>query len=455
MKEKNTMKTNFPQNRKIVTHEGGRAVRIDNLQQLRRSVMGCLLWEDTFYESGQEIATRIKDLIALLVSEGKAKEVAKLAFDARHRMNLRHAPLLMLSILAEQAKNFALSGFVYDTIARADELMEIVAIYWKVYGRKGIPKQLKKGIGLAFAKFNEYQLAKYDRQRDIRLIDIMRLTHPKPENEERSLLYNKIKTGSMDIPDTWEVSLSANDGVDKKTKWTRLLQANKLGGLALIRNLRNMAEAHVDPEFIINALNNMQVDRISPYRFIAAAREAPRFEQALEDAFFRSIATAGEFKLQGKTFLLVDGSGSMFSKMSGKSDMKRVDAAISLAVLLSGLCDHLIAGVFGDKYHEIPLRKGFSLGDAIRRKVDSNSGTYLMESMNQAEAKGLLTKDQRLIVITDGQTHDDVSFKGFDRVYVMNVGTYRNGIGYGNVVTHIDGFSSEVVRFIIEKELHG
>lgn len=46
-------------------------------------------------------------------------------------------------------------------------------------------------------------------------------------------------------PDTWEVSLSATKGENKREAWERLLAERKLGPLALIRNLRNFVECQV------------------------------------------------------------------------------------------------------------------------------------------------------------------------------------------------------------------
>ena len=48
----------------------------------------------------------------------------------------------------------------------------------------------------------------------------------------------------MTTPDTWEVALSG--GADKKEVFERLIRENKLGALALLRNLRNMTEAKVE-----------------------------------------------------------------------------------------------------------------------------------------------------------------------------------------------------------------
>jgi 60 kDa SS-A/Ro ribonucleoprotein len=39
----------------------------------------------------------------------------------------------------------------------------------------------------------------------------------------------------------------------------------------------------------------------------------------------------------------------------------------------------------------------------------------------------------------------------FERCYLINVASYRNGVGYGRW-THIDGFSENVLRFIREFE---
>jgi len=49
------MKTNVRQTTSFVTHEGAPAKRINAELELRRSVMACMLWEDSFYEDGHSI----------------------------------------------------------------------------------------------------------------------------------------------------------------------------------------------------------------------------------------------------------------------------------------------------------------------------------------------------------------------------------------------------------------
>ena len=57
------------------THEGAPAKNISAEQQLRRSVLACMLWEDQFYEDGVLISGRIRELVAKVAPE----KVAELA----------------------------------------------------------------------------------------------------------------------------------------------------------------------------------------------------------------------------------------------------------------------------------------------------------------------------------------------------------------------------------------
>ena len=113
------------------THEGARAAKITPEQALRRSVLSCMLWEGEFYEDGVQIAGRIRELVARV----DAEKVAALAIEARERMKLRHAPLLLVREMARLASHRHLvAETLYQVIQRADELSEFVALYWKALG---------------------------------------------------------------------------------------------------------------------------------------------------------------------------------------------------------------------------------------------------------------------------------------------------------------------------------
>ena len=425
------------------THEGAPARNISNELQLRRSVLACLLWESQFYEDGVEIAGRI----AQLVPKVEAEKVAALAVETRVKMKLRHAPLLLVREMARHATHRKL---VADTLAqviqRADELAEFVAIYWKD-GRVPLSAQVKKGLAAAFPKFDEYALAKYDRGGPIKLRDVLFLAHAKPRDEVQAEVWKRLIAGELTAPDTWEVALSS--GADKREAWERLLREQKLGALALLRNLRNMREAGVDESLVLAALRSMSTARVLPFRFLAAARYAPQWEEALEQAMLNCVGSRenAQEKLAGKTIVLVDVSGSMTAPLSQRSEMQRTDAAYGLAVLLREIGEKVAVFSFSDSLVEVPARRGFALRDAIDASQLHN-GTQLGKAVTELNEAAMNQKHgyDRLIVITDEQAHDTVPApKG--KGYVINMASNKNGVGYGRW-THIDGWSEAVIEYI-------
>jgi 60 kDa SS-A/Ro ribonucleoprotein len=426
------------------THEGAKGRAFTPEQQMRRALMNSMLWEDQFYEDGVAIAERI----GALVPKVKAEAVAAMAIEAREDMKLRHAPLL---VVREMARHETHRGLVADTlervIQRPDELTEFLAIYWAdalgpMQQRKkaAVSAQVKKGLVRAFAKFDAYQLAKYDRDGAVRLRDVLFITHAKPKDEAQEEIWKQLIDGKLASPDTWEVALSG--GADKKESFERLIAEKKLGALALLRNLRNMQVAGVSKKVIGKALDEMRTDRVLPYRFIAAAQHAPDLEPELEHAMFRSIE--GHAKLRGKTTLLVDVSGSMDSMMSGRSVMRRLDAAVGLAVLAREIGEDVEIYTFSDHVKKVAPRRGFALRDAIVTS-QPHSGTWLGGAIEQVDKKGA-----RLIVFTDEQSHDRVPApKGVG--YMVNVASYQHGVGYGNW-RRVDGFSEKILDWIIASE---
>jgi len=432
------MKINVANKNYTKTYEGAPAKRINAEMQLRRSLMACMLWEDTFYEEGESIADRI----ASLVPQVEPKIVASMAIEAREKMKLRHAPLWVVREMARQPKHKALvADTLVRVIQRADELAEFVALYWKD-GRQPLSKQVKKGLAQAFTKFDAYQLAKYNRDGAVKLRDVLFLCHAKPKDAEQETIWKQLIDGTLPSPDTWEVALSA--GKDKKETWERLLVENKLGGLALLRNLRNMAEAKVNERLIFSALDRMKTERILPFRFIAAAKHAPQWESHIEKAMLKCLE--GREKLPGKTVLLVDVSGSMDSPISNKSDLMRYDAANGLAILARELCERVAIYSFSNSIVRIPDRHGFALRDAIANS-QPHGGTYLGRAVKYINDN---EEYDRLIVLTDEQSHDHVPNPA-GKGYVINVAAYKNGVGYGAWL-HIDGWSEAVLDYILEYE---
>lgn len=450
------------------THEGTPARRLNAEEQLRRSVLACLLWENQFYEDGVEIGGRIRELVPKV----KADAVAALAIEARDQMKLRHAPLLLVREMACHASHRALvADTLQHVIQRADELAEFVAIYWSD-GRVPLSAQVKKGLAEAFTKFDGYQLAKYNRPGPVKLRDVLFLCHAKPRDLAQEVLWRELVEGRLPPPDTWEVALSAGPGTTeaKRDVFERLLRERKLGALAVLRNLRNMQQAGVSQKLVFAALEQMNTSRVLPFRFVAAARHAPQWEPQLEGAMFRCIAD--QEKLPGKTALVIDTSPSMWqARLSARSEMDRFEAAAGLAILVREVCEQVAIYAFNEKAYAVPARRGFALRDALALTKGGWSKGGLAVAMANADGY------DRIIVLTDGQWHfsgeQDLRAAAAHKpaynleatadapvvspaplskqAYMINVASYKNGVGYGKW-TQIDGWSESVLQYVREVE---
>lgn len=438
-----------------LTYEGAKAQEMSVQDQLRRSVLSCLLWDNTFYESGESIENRISKLSG----ECDPKVVAALAIEARGKYKLRSVPLLLARELAKKGGSLV-STTLEKIIQRPDEITKFMQMYWKD-GRTPISKQVKKGLAKAFGKFNEYQFAKWNNNDKIDLRDIMFMVHPKPENTEQASLFQKLADRTMEIPVTWEVGLSKTSTPEqKKSVWEGLLRMNKLGALALLKNLRGMTSVGVDRELIKNALRNIKTDRVLPYRFVTAAKHNKTFQEYLEGAMYRCLKDRE--KIEGKTILLVDVSGSMddvignakytrnWTNVRETIETTRLDTAIGLAILLKYLCKDVSIYTFSNDVVKVDTEfGGFKLGEKID-KSQSHCGTELGKAI-----RGIVRKEKdfdRIIVITDEQSHDDITDKIPSRGYIMNVAPYQNGIDHDEKWVRINGFSEAVIDWMIEYE---
>lgn len=424
------------------TYEGAPASRTSNYNMLRRSVCSCMLWEDEFYEDGESIVDRICSLVPTINDPTK---VLDLAIEVRERFKLRHVPLLLVRE-ACRIKGIPIANTLERIVQRPDELTEFLAIYWK-NGRQPLSAQVKKGLARAFTKFNAYQLAKYNREGAVKLRDVLFLCHAKPKNSMQEALWKQLIDDTLQSPDTWEVALSA--GADKRETWERLLSENKLGTLALLRNLRNMVRANVPETLIEEALGKAKIDKVLPFRFLSAAKATPQLEDVLEPLMFKALE--GKNKLLGKTALLVDGSGSMFgTNVSKRSDLTRFDAACALAVLVREVCESCNIYIFSYDCYQLSPRRGFALKDLLDQTAESG-GTNIQTALDVVASDGY----DRIVVITDEQSHQRVSgpLEG-SNAYMINVASYKNGVGYGKW-NHIDGFSEAVLDWIYEYEQLG
>lgn len=428
----------------ILTHEGGPATPANPIQQLRRSLMCCLLWEDTFYEEGEEIAARL----ARLAVACDPDEVVKAGVEARTVHGIRHAPLWLAVALFEAKKPEAGYALLSQVVRRADEPAEVKAM-WERKGRRTIPHAMRRALGVALERFDAYQLAKWDSaRRKNRLHDVLNAIHPKTKDPEKAALWALAVKGQLPTPDTWEVAISAagSDPEAKRAAWERLLRENRLPALALIRNLRNLQGAGVPTRMIVEALDKARTGRIWPFNFIAARQEAPDYAANLDQAMLRGMAEMPG--LPGRTAILVDVSGSMVGHpVSAKSKMDRFEAAAGVAMVARNVCAHADIWAFGSAPQKLERPpSGFGLIDQLRRSAPFNSGTNIGMAVDTVARGPAL---DRILVITDEQSHDRVTRPpNVPKCWMMNVATYQHGVAQREGWDRIDGWSASAFRFL-------
>lgn len=433
-----------------------------NIALLRRAVLANLLWEDIAYMDGKSVVAEIKRLIPLC----KAEDVYNVALEARLLQKLRHTPLfLAVEMCKYDATRKYVDKLLPQIITRADMLTDFIAIYWKENGNgASICNKAKKGLADAFHNFNEYKFAKYDRDAAIKLRDVMFLCHPKPTNEYEEALYRKIADRTLEIPDTWEVALSRGD--DKKATWERLINEGKLGGKATLMNLRNMKEAHVDRYYIEDALQNLNGSMLLPLDFLKAAQFAPEFKTQISDAMVKSYANLP--KLPGRTLFIVDVSGSMSSRISGKSEFSRLLVAEAMAMLAVNQCEKcelvITAGNDGTREHasyhiEYPA-KGFDLMQQITDKHGrvGGGGIFTRQCLEWCREQDWYGKGfDRVIIFSDSQDCDyedrrtPAPFGKYN--YICDVSCNTRGINYRGVWTaEISGWSEHFLTYVAAYE---
>jgi hypothetical protein len=433
---------------------GMKAAAQDAYGLLRRAVLACMLWEDLAYETGDP------DHIAALIPQVEPEQVAKLAIEARLAQKLRHVPLYMASEMLKHPGHRVLVADVLEAvITRVDMLTDFVAIYWKS-GRKPLPAQAKKGLARAFNRFSAYEFAKYDRNAPIKLRDVMFLVHPTP-GPGKEELFRQVANRTLDVPDTWEVALS-RDG-NRPEVWLRLIEENKLGALAFLRNLRNMQEAGVDHQSIRKGFTQVRPQMLLPLNFLAARENAPAFEKEIESLMARTYA--GLPKLPGYTVFVADVSGSMQSRVSGKSKFSRRQVALAMAILAANQCERIdvfaTAGSDAKRVHATEQiadpKTGFGLGDQIEEKTRKLGGGGIFTRQAMAYLKSQLHRQpDRIIVFSDSQDCDNknrVPEPFGKHNYIVDVSAHKRGINYKGVWTaEVSGWSEHFLTYIASLE---
>lgn len=382
---------------------GGRSYSVDNpLDQLRMAAASCFFGEPMYYHGDQtrrrknvmtmdrwcrldnrQLQHLRETLDAKDPREWRGMEPAELmesaidaalghdpegtlqlAVELRGRTyNIRTTPQV---IMVRAAHHPSVKGtglvrkYAQQVMVRADEPAVQLAYQIQKYGRQRIPNALKKAWKLVLEGFSEYQLAKYRMEsREVKLVDVVNICHPASD------AVSKLSKGELKVTgDTWEALISEKGST--KAAWRESIE--KMGHMALLRNLRNLTQAGVDPkEFVGKLVDGAPEGRQLPFRYFAAYNalkaENPSpllldaVEECLEVAILENVPV-----FKGRCMSLCDNSGSAWGSMTSSSGTMHVAEIGNLTGVITGMAsEEGYAGVFGDRLVTMPIRKKASV----------------------------------------------------------------------------------------------
>jgi len=431
---------------------GGEAFSMNKEMELVHAVLTTFL-DDKYYESKEDRISRIQTLIQI----NDPLFVAKLAVVARTEFYLRSVTHVLIGQLAKNHRGDDLVKRTIELCAiRPDDLIELCA-----YLDTPLPKQVKRGIRHALLKFNRYQLAKYRGEgKSWSLVDIFNVCRPNPKfaNDEQKQAWKDLMVGKLTSFDTWEVDISKNPS---KESWEALIDENKMGYMALLRNLNNFIKYKVSEDRVIAQLTNPEGVKKSkqlPFRFYTAYKNVVgnrRYSDAISIAM--DLAVANVPALSGRTLIAVDTSGSM----SGDPIEK---AAIFAATLLKA---NMSADVilYGTSIKEFVGTSRSPVVDIADRIIKDAMGGGTQTSLVFSYASKKQIAYDRFIILSDSESWAE-GYGGVQEAYVAYKKQTQTdpsifavdiqGHGTKDVesprVFHLTGWSDRLLDFIGQAE---
>ena len=393
--------------------------------------------KDAYYESADDSYNRFIDLLDQTIEQDPLF-VAKLAIFSRGGRSLvksldpkfanfaggklRTVSHIAAARLAKKASGKEWARSFYNKIVeRVDDMTEIAAYYFKVMEQERLSNAIKYGFREAFSKFDRHQLAKYrGDKKEVKLIDIVRLVHP-VETDKHSGAISDLYNGKLRVDSTWEAKLSSAGKTAKTAEekqkakadgFNDLLSESRIGGLALLRNARNIIETNdmnVVKNYVKELGNKKNFRMVLPteilksydaVRVLSQSKATKMVMAALSNAV---DFTAPNIEFEGSTAVIIDGSGSMESTATGAKtsfNMKQLAAFFGASLHKKNQFETEVV-LFGDTAKMVDYH---DMNDAIDFAQSRIKSYHVGHSTNMSAAFNLLkNKHERIVVISDMQ----------------------------------------------------
>lgn len=440
----NTKTSNKPND---TSYEGGLVYTKSPVEQWLNFLFSSYI-EDRFYESAQNQLQTFYNLTEDMIKEYGAEFVAKCAIFARNELGMRSAAQFVAGYLNDYQFDNKRT-FYRNFCHRPDDVAEIFGVLNSFTPQRKRSHAMVRGFGDYISSLSPYTLGKYKlNNHTYNMYDIINITHA------HSDAIDAYKKGTLASPDTWEVAISgAEDKEHRDKEWIRLVEENKLGYLALIRNLNNILDSGVFTSWIKQYLYPQLINKdaihksmVFPYQIYSAYKNISIRNSlvilGLEEAF--RIAIDNLPTLEGDTAIVLDVSGSMSFSISAKSNITIREVGAVYAACIALKTEHCQIIKFATSAKEFKFNKLDNIFKQIS-EMDNEDGCGW--GTNLAPAYNLLHRSyDRIMLISDMQIMDgrdywycyakeDVSpstaFKNYckrygqTKLYSFDLGNYR------------------------------
>ena len=369
-------------------------------------------------------------------------------------------------------------------IFRPDDMAEILQGYIALNGQikqtvtlvNGVPQSsetstsgpklsnaMKKGFKSVLESLDTYSLLKYKSK----LIDIINLVHPSPKLSTAKIEYNGEQVSTIDAimkgynvsANTWEVNqgeagqivakavkegkLTEEEAKETLTQakadnWKELLDTNKLGILAALRNLRNVLLNNPESS-TINKLCDLvsnptliREGKIMPYQLDLAneimiaefnSPYARQISQALAKGYELAIPNLSAL-IPGQNVIFLDQSGSMGYeiKLPGQKHSSRTSCISKAALIAATIAKATNADiiVFGSSAKYVQYNPNLDVFTLAKQLSTADmGGTNLATAWNLAQTSG--RKYTRTFILSDNECNRGNTYSSY-MSYVKNVG---------------------------------
>lgn len=380
------------------SYEGGENYKKDVLEDWMNFLFSSKM-DNAFYESADTQQARFIELTNLVIDKYGAEFAGKCAMFTRNDLGQRSTAQLVAAMLNGQS--FERKRDFYKAFChRPDDMSEIFAAVDMLGGKRS--HAMIRGFADYMSGLSEYSVMKYQMKgKRYNMYDLINIIHPKNGNG----VIDDYMNGKLEAADTWEVNISTG-----QDNWKNMVEGNRLGYLALIRNLNNILDEDVDDEWVKRNLVDQLINEVSikkslvfPYQIYTAYRnlkvQSFAVITALDTAF--RIACGNMPKMDGNSVIMLDVSGSMDDRYGDKSSLtiKEVGACYAAALYINGNCDFI---KFGNRAKSATFKKACGPFQVIREMCDNDNCGY---GTDIAPAFGLINdkKYDRIFVVSDMQ----------------------------------------------------